>query len=140
MKIKLSKKVIEKMNNEQLSEILLGITDRPKTTRLKHYRWKIFAICLWLSTYYLASKLGLPSGHYRQADPALKLLGVSTLGLLIVVFANWLSSYKGPAYLLGGRFFQKIDRTSPLVTLIFLGWALLIICFVVLLVSSFNKV
>lgn len=124
--IVLPKEAVDEMDNEEISEIILGSEARPDrgTLRMRRVK-KIIAVCLWITTVTIVSALG-------KSDSLEKLMGISTLGLMLALFGDKFSSYEGPVWPMAGRFGQRIDKPTPNIVIVFFGWVLLIIMLLIL--------
>jgi hypothetical protein len=124
--------IVEKMDDSSIKELILNEPPKPnlKNERVK----KIIAFCLWLLNSILIA-------HSSAPDAFARLGGLSTLGLILVLFGrhSFLSSYTGPAWVFGGRYFQNIDSPTPPVMLVFFGWLVLFLVFAILEILHFAK-
>ena len=120
----LQKKIIDKLENKELYHLILGSRVSAKRSKVKKWTSRGIAIILWMTSFILMLILG--------GDDALgKIMSLATLGLILVFWGNSaLSSYKGPVWPIG-RPPQRIDKPTPKIILLFFGWILLIVVFII---------
>jgi len=128
------KALLEHVTDKNI-EIVQSIIDPEPVLVQKKRRYTsiVVAVMLWVATLILASHSSIPSEQMNGRSAQGELLGLSLMGLLLVVFAN---DYI--ANLTGLRLFVswiQIDKPTPLFLLRFLGWVLLIAMAFAFLVS-----
>jgi len=121
----LRKDVLNKIDDQELGELILG-TEKGIFDKKVGIGGKIFAVILWLTS------LGIES-TIESTDSSEKIMGLSTLGLILVVtrLSSSLSKYSGPVWPLAGRFGQRIDKPTPPIILRFFGWLLLVVSLII---------
>ena len=132
-RIILPRKAIDEMSNDAIVGIILGkepVTNQG-TARMRRVR-VIIALCLWVSTLTLVFELG-------ASDSLNKLMRLSTLGLLLVLFGKKFSSYTGPTWPIIGRLGQRINKPTPYIFVVFFGWILLTLMLLILSVMFIWK-
>lgn len=129
----LPKDVLDKIDDQELGELILG-NEKGIFDKKVSAGGKIFAVLLWISSLGIQSTIG-------STDSSAKIMGLSTLGLILVVtrLSSSLSSYNGPVWPLAGRFGQRIDKPTPPIILRFFGWLLLVISLVIFSVMLWQQ-
>ena len=116
-------------------DVVQSLLDPKPTGALRERRHTsiILAIVLWVATLVLASHSGISHEQINNKSAQGELLGLSLMGLLLVVFANeYIANFTGFRVFIS---WIQIDKPTPLFLLRFLGWMLLVTMAFVFLVS-----
>lgn len=116
---KFDRKIIDKLNDNELAELLLDKKQRAK----RRTKSIVAAFMLW-AIFFIISFYIIDANKVIVAE---RVLGISFLGFLLIACANCFTSYKGPVWPIAGRPFLRIDKPTPQEALLFLGLILLLL-------------